>query len=150
CAPPPATCSQLNSAELYDPATGTWANTGNLNSARDSHTATLLSNGKVLVVGGDNLGSAELYDPATGTWTNTGNLNEARAYHTATLPSGGKVLVAGGFNFINGLPNITNSAELYDTATGTWRNTASLDIPRRFHTATLLQNGKVLAAGGSG
>ena len=56
-------------------------------------------------------------------------------------------MIAGGF-FVNGLPDITNSAELYDPATGTWSNTAPLNGRRRFHTATLLQNGEVLAVGG--
>lgn len=148
--------ADLNSAELYDPATGTWSMTGNLNTAREFHTATLLSNGKVLVAGGfvnfDNgqvTNSAELYDPVTEIWSNTGNLNTGRAYHTGTLLPNGKVLVAGGF-FVAGFPNITNSAELYDPATGTWSNTATLNTARRFHTVTLLPNGKVLAAGGSG
>src|SRR5207247_543836 len=66
------------------PAAGpSWTNTGNLNTGRDSHTATLLPNGKVLVAGGNDsngtLKSAELYDPATGTWNNAGNLNTSRA-----------------------------------------------------------------------
>jgi N-acetylneuraminic acid mutarotase len=148
------TSAHLNSAELYDPATGTWSNTGNLNTAHELHTATLLPNGKVLVAAGfinfdtgQVTNSSELYEPSTGTWNVTGNLNQGRAYHTATLLSGGKVLVAGGF-FVDGLPNITNSAELYDPATETWSSTASLNTGRRFHTATLLLNGKVLASGG--
>ncbi len=149
-------CFDLNSAELYDPAAGTWSYTGNLNATRELHTATLLPNGNVLVAAGfisiDNgqlANSAELYDPATGIWGNTGNLNTGRAYHTATLLPNGNVLIAGGFNFSNDLPNIIDSAEIYDSTTGTWSNTASLNTARRFHTATLLLNGKVLAAGGS-
>src|SRR6266536_2532792 len=125
----------------------TFDNTGSLGTARHSHTATLLPNGKVLVAGGFNssgiLASAELYDPASGTWTATGSLGTPRRSHTATLLPNGKVLVAGGLS-----TSVVASAELYDPASGTWTATGSLGTARFSHTATLLPNGKVLLAGG--
>ncbi len=84
-----------DSAELYDPATGTWSYTGSLNTNRPGHSATRLQNGRVLVAGGftangDGINTAELYDPATGTWSYTGSLNRKRGSHTATLLPNGR------------------------------------------------------------
>src|SRR5262245_63562513 len=98
--------------------------------ARSSHTATSLPNGKVLVAGGVNrvdgfLSSAELYDPGTGTWAATGSMGIARRDHTATLMANGKVLVAGGYN-----GSALSNAELYEPGTGTWTETGRLGSER--------------------
>src|SRR4030095_1453773 len=136
---------RLASAQTVAP---TWSYTGSLDEPRYRHTATLLSDGKVLVVGGFSVGyalaSAELYDPNTGKWNATGTLNGPRAGHTATKLKGGKVLIVGGFG-----GSVLNGAELYDPDTRTWSAPGSLNEQRFGHTATLLENGKVLVAGGS-
>ncbi len=126
----------------------TFSATGSMAQQRFIHTTTLLTDGRVLVVGGIgssmSLGSAELYNPATGTWSATGSLNVGRYEHTATLLRDGRVLVAGG----DGDSGANPTAEIYDPATGTWTPTGSLNEARISHTATLLQDGRVLIAGG--
>jgi uncharacterized delta-60 repeat protein len=127
-----------------------FSNATPLGTARDSQTATLLSNGKLLVTGGQTNGgftsaAAEVYDPGTGIWTATGSMNADRAHHTATVLPNGKILVAGGTSSANGT---LSSAELYDLAVGTWTMTGTMTSERSFHTATLLPNGQVLVVGG--
>lgn len=92
----------MQTAEIYDPATGSWNNTGDLVQSRGGQKANLLPNGKVLISGGDGggslptpLSSAELFDPATGTWSSTGAMHQKREDHTATSLPDGRVLVAG-------------------------------------------------------
>jgi hypothetical protein len=164
-----ATSVDPASAELYDPVAGTFTATGKMNVLRASPPATLLSNGKVLIAGGNGVGtftydelggchhnggtlaSAELYDPATRTFTATGSMTAPRYWHRATLFPSGMVLITGGRGQESSdvAPELT-SAELYDPAAKTFTATGSMTSPRSGHTATLLCDGKVLVAGGSG
>lgn len=145
------------SADLYDPSTGTFTPTSHMSTSRFGDTATLLSNGKVLFTGGStqtqsSVASAELYDPTTGTFAATGNMTTPRVQHTATLLGNGKVLIAGGRNYNVGITGERdlNSAELYDPNTGTFTATGNMTVSHFGHTATLLNNGTVLIAGGGG
>jgi hypothetical protein len=137
-----------STAELYDPVSSTFSATGSMHHARTGPTATLLSSGKVLIVGGNtNSGDlvAELYDPASGSFSDTGSATTLRGGHTATPLLNGQVLIAGGG---------TATAELYEPATGTFSaNAGDMTEARTGHTATLLgaadgvQNGSVLKYG---
>ena len=123
-----------------------WTTTYPMNLGRYGHTATLLDNGKVLLVGGYPVSiAAELYDPATGTWSATGSAIGSVYSHTATKMANGKVLVAGGTsNF-----GVSHNCYIYNPATESWSSGLWLTDARYSHTATKMANGKVLLAGGS-
>jgi hypothetical protein len=139
------------SAELYDPATGTWTATGAMSLPHYGGTATLLLDGTVLLAGGlsGEGNSAELYHPASGSWSDAGGMIEKRVQHAATLLSDGKVLLVGGYGRLSfDAPDRLASAELYDPGTGTWTAAGSMNEPRAWITALLLRDGRVLVAGG--
>lgn len=121
-----------------------------LRTARAAHSATALSSGQVLVVGGmadggGSLGSVELFDPASNTVQALGSLAERRAGHTATLLPDGRVLVAGGYN-----GEYLASLEVLEPSTKRFRPAGSLVQRRSGHTATLMPDGRVLFVGGIG
>jgi len=123
----------LDSAELYDPANGSFKTVGKLLTVRDSHSATLLANGTVLVAGGYvhdfdgdadpewyTIFTAEVFDPGTSASANAASLETDRAEHVATRLSNGQVLITGGLKGFQELccrpkPQISYvaSAELY-------------------------------------
>jgi hypothetical protein len=134
----------LNSAEVYDPATGQFAITGSMTGNTAGGTATLLGNGLVLVAGGGNA-SALLYDQVAGQFSPAAGMGVVRTYHTAVLLPNGKVLVAGGSDNSG---KTQSSAQLFDPATKAFTATGSMTVSRDFHTATLLPDGRVLITGG--
>jgi hypothetical protein len=138
-------------AEVYDPATGTFAGTGSMLNRRCG-TATLLNNGKVLIVGGHDPPNgvatyqpAELYDPSTGTFSPTADLIEPLNETATLLPNGNVLITAGDFG------RSPSHVYVYDPAMGVFKLISDIvDANQGINpTAILLFNGKVLFAGGN-
>lgn len=149
-----------DTGEIFDPATGvSTLLDSKMSISRVNHSTTLLKNGKVLIVGGSStrssttgelLASAELFDPLTEQFTLTGSMRFARSRHTATLLDDGRVLIAGGGNEVSYSKSRGRwTAELYDPETGTFSMAGFMTAPRQNHSATLLDDGRVLIAGGA-
>jgi hypothetical protein len=147
---PDGLSENIAEAEIFDPETGSFSSTGKLAVGRFLHTATLLGDGRVLVVGGFARGgtttSAEIFNPGTGLWSTVGNLQIARNAHTATLLENGTVLVAGGEDWYS---TPTSSAEIFNPATLSFTTTGSLSYARSYHTASVV-DGVVVMIGGLG
>ncbi|MFN8514451.1 MAG: kelch repeat-containing protein [Thermomicrobiales bacterium] len=137
--------------ERYDPSSDRWSFAASLGVPRGDHTATLLRDGRVLVVGGFGgqmaHASAEVYDPRVDAWTPAGTLSEPRGNHTATLLPDGRVLVTGGASRTVRADSY-DSAEIYDPATNRWSPAAPMSVTRYLHRAVLLRDGRVLVTGG--
>jgi hypothetical protein len=141
------------SAEVFHAADLSFRSVRPMHYARVSHTASLLRDGRVLIVGGrgDRVNAvAELYDPKTESFTDTGSLATLRYKHTAGLLPDGRVLVAGGSDERDWSGNLT-SAEIYDPKTGKFGAVSSMrdsrfKLPEE---AVVLESGKLLIAGGS-
>jgi hypothetical protein len=148
-----AVCAQFGYEEVH---AADFSGSGDMSEQRYCQTATRLPNGKVLITGGFNLtpaqtsySSSELYDPYQGLFSATGSMSVGRDGHTATLLPDGNALITGGYDATTKI--FLNSAELYNSDSGEFFHNDNMIMAaaRRFHTATLLENGKVLIAGGA-
>ena len=145
----------LDTAEVYDPSTGLWADTGRMTIAKywDRPSPATLPDGSILIVGGVTccpyhwFNEAESYDQVSQTWTPT-SAKMTKANETTALLPDGRVLVAGGTKGTQPTSKNVADAELFDSSAGTWTATASMSTDRDLHTLTLLASGQALVAGG--
>jgi hypothetical protein len=149
----------LSTAEVYDPADGTWESVASMGEPRWGHSAVLLADHTVLVSGGTTtrsgdsvraLRTAEVYDPEADEWRAADPMTDARTGHATVRLAGGKVLACGGSAPISGRDEAALAfCELYDAGTGHWAPTGSLLVPRSQHQALLASGTTVLVVGGS-
>ena len=142
---------QVDSAEIFDPATGEWTETASMEQVHSNHRAVLLEDGTVFLVGGL---LSEIYDPETDTWTSAGTPDRERSWgYTADLLNDGSILVTGGVFLRGGWQGTPNAplrnSERYDFELGDWVRRADMNATRQSHSAVLLEDGNVLVVSDS-
>ncbi len=148
----PGSTPFVGTTEIFNPETGEWQEAATMDQPLFRQAAVLLSDGRVLVMGGTLIidgtqsARAEIYDPATDTWTPTGDMDVERGRPEAVLLSDGRVLVTGDRSL--DFRSVTGKAEIYDPDTGAWSSTGDMSKASIGHTLTLLPDGRVLATGG--
>ncbi|MCB1608483.1 MAG: hypothetical protein KDI71_16055, partial [Xanthomonadales bacterium] len=138
---------------LYDPALDLWTATGALAEARRGVKLAHLNGGGVLAVGGsigDSSASVERYNPTDGQWQVVESMGVARDSHAVVTLIDGSVLAIGGRELVSGTGTVLSSVKRFDPGTGLWSAATPMIYTRMNHTATLLDNGEVLVAGGYG
>ena len=168
--PSPSPSASLNPSPAPSPSPeptsvadgSAWVAAGTLAQGRASTHAVALGDGRVLVVGSDNIctpggawdesADAEVFDPAAGSWSATESLNAPRDGFVAVALPDGRVLVTGGLTSSDppdGVYGAYSSTKLYDAQTGTWSATSLLSVARYAPAGALLHDGTVLVAGGT-
>jgi N-acetylneuraminic acid mutarotase len=153
----------LSSSSIYNPGSNTWSSAASMSLPRIGHAATLLPSGKVLISGGLEIASVfgfpipgivsscMRYNPGTNSMQSTAAMSGSRALHGQIGLSTGRVLVGGGADgdVLTQVFNSLDTCRLYNEATNTWSNVASMPQVRTF-TSLVEAGGMVHAVSGVG